>query len=211
MSKPVTSITAKQLDDILPASGLDIVSKFVPALNKAFAKFQINTEYRVAAFIAQAAHESGEMKLLAENLNYSAKALRTVFGKYFPSDALANAYARKPEAIANKVYANRMGNGPETSGDGYRYRGRGLIQLTGKNNYTAFAKAMGMALAEVVPYLETTEGAVMSAGWFWSANNLNALADAGPSGFKQVTQRINGGQNGAPHRELLYGRALSVL
>lgn len=211
MSKPVTAITAKQLDDMCPAVGLATVSKFVPALNKAFTKFQINTENRVAAFLAQVAHESGEFVFVKENLNYSAQALRRVFPKYFPSDALAAAYARKPEKIANRCYANRMGNGPEASGDGYRYCGRGLIQLTGKSNYTAFAKDMGMSLEEAVAYLETTEGAVMSAAWFWHVNGLNALADGGALKFKSITQRINGGQNGAAHREQLYGRALSVL
>lgn len=211
MSKPVTTITAKQLDNMTPNSGLAVVSKFVPALNKAFAKFQINTEYRVAAFLAQIAHESGEFTAVKENLNYSAQALRRVFPKYFPSDAIAAGYARKPEAIANRCYANRMGNGPESSGDGYRYRGRGLIQLTGKNNYLAFAKDMKMTLEQAVAYLETTEGAVMSAAWFWHVNGLNAIADGGPLKFKTITQKINGGQNGAAHRELLYGRALSVL
>lgn len=211
MSKPVTAITAKQLDDICPAVGINTVSKFVPGINKVLAKYQINTEYRVAAFIAQIATESGEFTAVVENLNYSAQGLRRVFRKYFPTDALAAAYARKPAAIANRTYGNRLGNGPESSGDGYRYRGRGLIQLTGKSNYMAFAKDMNMTLEQAVAYLETTEGAVMSAGWFWNKNGLNALADGGPAKFKSVTQRINGGQNGAEHRELLYGRALSVL
>ncbi len=211
MSKTITAITAKQLDDIMPAVGIATVQGFVGPINKALVKFGINNEYRVAAFIAQIGHESGEFTATKENLNYSATALRRVFRKYFPTDALANAYARKPQAIANRVYANRMGNGGEASGDGYRYRGRGLIQLTGKNNYTAFAMAMKMSLEEAVAYLETTEGAVFSAGWYWFKNGLNSLADRGPVGFKDVTQAINGGQNGAAHRELLYNRALSVL
>ena len=211
MSKIVTSITAKQLDDILPQTGAAAVQKFIPGLNKVFAKYSINTEYRVAAFLAQAGHESGEFTAVVENLNYGAPALRTVFKKYFPSDAIAQAYARKPQAIANRVYANRMGNGTEASGDGYKYRGRGLIQLTGKNNYTAFAKSVNMTVDQAIAYLETAEGAVVSAAWFWHTNGLNAIADRGPSGFKDLTQRINGGQNGAAHRELLYSRALSVL
>lgn len=211
MSKSIKAITAKQLDDIMPSVGLSTVQKFVPGLNKMFAKYGINTEYRVAAFLAQVGHESGEFTAVKENLNYSAVALRKVFPKYFPSDALANAYARKPERIANRVYANRMGNGTEASGDGYKYRGRGLIQLTGKNNYTAFAKYVGMTVDQAIAYLETTEGAVESAAWFWHTNGLNALADRGPGSFTQVTQRINGGQNGAAHRLQLYNRALSIL
>lgn len=211
MSIRTLTITVKQLDDMTPASGASTVQPFVAPLNKIMAKYGINTKHRVAAFLAQVAHESGEFTAVRENLNYSAEALRRVFRKYFPSDALAQAYARKPERIANRVYANRMGNGNEASGDGWKFRGRGLIQLTGKNNYTAFAKDNGMTLDEAVKYLETIEGAVESAAWFWYTNGLNALADQGPSAFTKVTQRINGGQNGAAHRLQLYNRALSVL
>jgi putative chitinase len=142
--------------------------------------YEIHTPERVAAFVAQCAHESGGFKFLKENLNYKAPSLRKTFGKYFPDDAIANDYANRPNkqaAIANRVYANRMGNGDEASGDGFRYLGRGLIQLTGKNNYTLFAAAIDTPLEDIPVYLQTFEGAVQSACWFWEQNNLNQWAD----------------------------------
>jgi putative chitinase len=133
-----------------------------------------------------------------ENLNYGAKGLRGTFPKYFPTDEMALAYERQPEKIANRVYASRMGNGDETSGDGFKYRGRGLIQLTGCNNYTSFATDMGMSMEEAIDYLETYEGAAMSAAWFWWKNNLNQWADQ--EDMLTLTKRINGGTIGLQDR-----------
>jgi len=181
---------------------------WVKALNMILPDYQINTPQRVAAFIAQTAHESGNYVFLRENLNYKAASLRRVFPKYFPTDELAAQYANKPERIANRVYANRMGNGPEESGDGWRYCGRGLIQLTGKNNYTAFGESIETPVEEVTQYLETFEGAVQSGCWFWETNNLNKWADA--SDIKTMTKVINGGYIGLEDRIKHYEHALHV-
>ena len=173
--------------------------------------YEINTEKRLAAFIAQCAHESGGFKFLKENLNYKAASLRKVFPKYFPDDAIAADYASRPnkqEAIASRIYANRMGNGDEASGDGFRYLGRGLIQLTGKNNYTLFAAAIDTPLEEIPEYLQTFEGAVQSACWFWEQNGLNKWADSGD--ILTMTKRINGGTIGLEDRIKHYNHALHV-
>ena len=153
-------------------------AEIVAAMNEIFPKFDITTKDRICAFLAQAGHESGHFKLCVENLNYSAKALNTVFRKYFPTLESATPYERKPEKIANKVYGNRMGNGNEASGDGFRFRGRGYIQLTGKNNYVACGKDLGVDLVTDPSFLETPKGALMSACWFWKKNNINKHADA---------------------------------
>ena len=182
------------------------------ALYQIMPVYEINTPKRVAAFIAQCAHESGGFKFLKENLNYRAVSLKRTFPKYFPTDAIAQDYASRPnkqEAIANRVYANRMGNGDEASGDGFRYLGRGLIQLTGKNNYTLFAAAIDTPLEEIPEYLQTFEGAVQSACWFWEQNNLNKWADAGD--ILNMTKRINGGTIGLDDRIKHYNHALHVL
>ncbi len=179
------------------------------ALNDILPEYEINTPERVAAFIAQCAHESGGFKFLQENLNYKAASLRRVFPKYFPDDAIAAAYANKPQMIANRIYANRMGNGDEASGDGWTYRGRGLIQLTGKNNYTFFAASIDTPLEEVSEYLETFEGAVQSACFFWDQNKLNQWADA--RDILTLTKRINGGTIGLEDRKKHYEHALHVL
>lgn len=179
------------------------------ALCKILPEYEINTPSRVAAFMAQTAHESGNYKFLKENLNYKAASLRKVFPKYFPTDELAAAYANKPEMIANRVYGGRMGNGDEHSGDGYRYCGRGLIQLTGKQNYTNFAESLEMTPEEVSEYLGTFEGAVQSACWFWESNNLNQWADKGD--ILTLTKRINGGTIGLEDRIKHYNHALHVL
>ena len=171
--------------------------------------YEINTPERVAAFIAQCAHESGGFKRLKENLNYKWESLRRVFPKYFPTDDVAQEYAHKPEQIANRIYGSRMGNGDESSGDGFRYCGRGLIQLTGRNNYTKFAESIGMAVEEVPQLLETYDGAVKSACWFWSSNNLNQWADAGD--ILTMTKRINGGTIGLEDRIKHYNHAMEVL
>ena len=181
------------------------------ALNKILPDYDINTPERVSAFIAQCAHESGNFTALHENLNYRAVTLRKIFPKYFPNDAIAEQYAGQPnkaELIANRVYASRMGNGDEASGDGYRYCGRGLIQLTGKENYSWFAASLEMPVEEVPEYLQTFEGAVQSAAWFWETNNLNQWADKGD--ILTLTKRINGGTIGLDDRIKHYNHALHV-
>ena len=172
-------------------------------------EYQINTPQRVAAFIAQCAHESGNFKFLKENLNYKAESLLKVFPKYFKTLDEARAYEKKPEKIANRIYGNRMGNGDESSGDGFRYCGRGLIQLTGKENYTWFAASLEIPVEEAAEYLQTFEGAVQSACWFWETNNLNQWADKGD--ILTLTKRINGGTIGLEDRIKHYNHALHVL
>ena len=171
--------------------------------------YDIDTVPRVAAFLAQTAHESGGYRAIKENLNYKAASLRKVFPKYFPTDELAAAYANKPEKIANRVYGNRMGNGPEESGDGFKYCGRGLIQLTGKDNYTRYAQSLEISEAEAAEHLTTFEGCVQSAAWFWEANNLNQWADKGD--ILTLTKRINGGTIGLEDRIKHYNHAIHVL
>ena len=146
---------------------------------------------------------------MAESLNYKAASLRKVFPKYFPDDATAAAYAGKPEKIANRVYANRMGNGPEESGDGWKFCGRGLIQLTGKDNYSRYAQSLEISLDEASEHLTTFEGCVQSAAWFWEANNLNQWADKGD--MVTLTKKINGGTLGLDDRVKHYNHALHVL
>jgi putative chitinase len=180
------------------------------ALYQILPEYNINTPERVAAFIAQCAHESGNFRFLQENLNYKAESLTKTFKKYFPTLESAQPYAKKPQMIANKVYANRMGNGDEASGDGFRYLGRGLIQLTGKNNYTFFAASVGIEnMDECVEYLGTFEGAVQSACFFWENSNLNQWADKGD--ILTLTKRINGGTIGLEDRIKHYNHALHVL
>jgi len=178
------------------------------ALSSVLPTYEIDTPQRAAAFIAQCNHESGGFKRLKENLNYKWESLRKVFPKYFPTDELAQEYAHKQEQIANRVYGGRMGNGDESSGDGSRYCGRGLIQLTGKNNYTKFADSIGIAVEMVPALLETFEGAVESAAWFWKTNNLNQYADA--RDILTMTKRINGGTIGLEERTNHYNHALEV-
>ena len=178
------------------------------ALNKLLPDYGIDTPQRVAAFIAQAAHESGNFTALHENLNYRWESLRKVFPKYFPDDAIAQQYAHNQEAIANRVYANRMGNGDEASGDGFRYCGRGLIQLTGKSNYQSFADSIETPIEQVPDYLQTFEGAVQSACWFWENNNLNQYADS--DDILTMTKRINGGTIGLEDRKKHYEHAKHV-
>ncbi len=168
-----------------------------------------DSRLRLAHFFSQVLHESGQMRYDSENLNYSARALRAVFGKYFATDGQAEAYARQPERIANRVYASRMGNGGEASGDGWRYRGRGLLQLTGKNNYKAFAKWLGDERVLSEPDLVATDYAVHSAIYYWDKNKLNAIADR--DDVVTLTKRINGGLNGLSHRRELLNKANGLL
>jgi putative chitinase len=165
------------------------------------AKFQINTPLRLAHFLAQCGHESGGFRATQENLNYSAKGLNGIFRKYFPTEAAAVAYARQPQKIASKVYANRMGNGSEASGEGYKFRGRGYIQLTGKENYTAFGKSICEDMT-ANPDVVASKYALLSAAWFFSKNGLHKMADEGASDLvvTKITKRVNGGTIGLPDR-----------
>jgi putative chitinase len=179
------------------------------ALDQLLPDYGIDTPLRVAHFVAQCAHESGNFVFIKENLNYKAASLQKIFGKYFPTPELAQQYANRPERIANRIYANRMGNGPETSGDGFRYCGRGLIQLTGKDNYTFFAGSLNIPVEEASDYLATFEGAAQSACWFWEQNNLNRFADA--NDVKGLTRAINGGYIGLEDRISHTEHALHIL
>ena len=198
-------ITAQQLLQILPNAG-PVAGVFVPVLNTAMGRYQIVGTKRIAAFIAQVGHESSHLTRLVENLSYSADALCRNWPSRF-SVELASAVARKPEQIANIAYGNRMGN--SAPGDGWKYRGRGLIQITSKNNYRACGEALGLDLIAQPELLEKPQHACMSAAWFWATNGLNTLADAGK--FEMITTRINGGQNGAADRQALYAKGLKVL
>jgi len=203
-------LTKQQLKELLPKN--PYIDNWHQALSVLLPDYDINTPKRVAAFVAQCAHESGGFMVLKENLNYKAASLRKLFGKYFPTDELAQQYASKPnkqEAIANRIYASRMGNGDEASGDGYKYCGRGLIQLTGKSNYMAFAESLEISPEEAAEYLATFEGAAQSACWFWETNNLNQWADKGD--IVTLTKRINGGTIGLEDRIKHYEHALHVL
>ena len=199
-------ITQQQLQQIIPAN--PYIDHWCEALNKILPDYEIDTPQRVAAFIAQCAHESGSFNFLQENLNYKADSLMRVFKKYFPTAELATQYAHKPEMIANRVYANRMGNGPEESGDGWKYCGRGLIQLTGKQYYTRFAESLDIGVEEASEFLSTFEGAIQSACWFWESNNLNQYADNGD--ILTMTKRINGGTIGLEDRIKHYNHALHI-
>jgi putative chitinase len=173
-------------------------------------KYEINTPNRIAGFFAQCGHESMNFTVLSENLNYRAETLEKLFSKYF-SKAGRNAadYAKQPEKIANVIYANRMGNGDTASGDGYRFRGRGVVQLTGRDNYTAFGKSVGMTAEQVIDYVTTKKGALESACWYWNSRNINAACDA--NDITKMTKLVNGGTIGLDDRKHHYEQALAVL
>jgi putative chitinase len=203
-------LTLSQLKQLLPKN--PYVEHWHHALFQLLPDYDINTPNRIAAFVAQCAHESGGFMVLKENLNYKAATLRKIFPKYFPNDQIAQEYASKPNkqvAIASKVYANRMGNGDEASQEGYKFCGRGLIQLTGRSNYQAFADSLEMNIDDVPEYLQTFEGAAQSACWFWETNKLNQWADK--SDLVTLTKRINGGLIGIDDRKKHYEHALHVL
>ena len=196
-------------------SGNKDVDAWHAALVEVMPKYGINTERRAAHFISQCAHESGNFRTLEENLNYSEKALNAVFGRYFGASPKRNAaeYARNPEKIANYVYQDefrskggQMGNVQE--GDGWRFRGRGLKQLTGRNNYTGFGKSIGMTAEEAAEYVATPKGAVESACWFWDTNKLNTIADT--DDVVKMTKKINGGNIGLADRQARYKKAMEV-
>ena len=200
------NLTLAQLKQIIPKN--PYAEHWHRALAQLLPDYEINTPQRMAAFLAQCAHESGGFLAIKENLNYRAASLRKTFAKYFPTDELAAQYANKPEKIANRVYANRMGNGPEESGDGYRYCGRGLIQLTGKDNYFWFAASIDLTPEAASEYMETFEGAAQSACWFWETNNLNQWADR--DDILTLTKRINGGTIGLADRQKHYEHAKHI-
>ena len=176
----------------------DAVIAMIPAVAQ---KFQIDSALRLAHFLAQCGHESGGFRLTKENLNYSAKGLNGIFKKYFPTLESALPYERKPEKIANKVYGGRMGNGPEVSGDGAKFCGRGYIQLTGKDNYTAFGKSIGEDVC-ANPQVVAEKYALLSAAWFFNKNGLHKMADGGATDtvVTSITKRVNGGTIGLPDR-----------
>ena len=196
-SAPIVNTNGLKLDT-LKGHIPDSVIAMIPEVAS---KFEINTPLRLAHFLAQCGHESGGFKLTQENLNYSAKGLNGIFKKYFPTEADAKPYERNPQKIANKVYGGRMGNGLEGSGDGWKYHGRGFIQLTGKDNYTAFGKSIG---ADTVnnPDLVASQYALASAAWFFNKNGLHKMADggSGDDNVKAITKRVNGGYIGIEDR-----------
>ena len=206
-------LTIPQLSAMMPRANALI---WMPCLLHAFERFEINSPARIAAFLAQAAHESAELTRLTENLNYSAAGLMKTWPKRFPTQAIADQCARQPEKIANVVYANRIGNGPPESGDGWRYRGRGIFQLTGKGNYQETAEALSIDLLAAPEKLEEPSMAARSAGWFWKSRGLNTLADCAPgeddiADFVRITQIINGGRTGLAERVAYWEKAKGAL
>ena len=203
-------VTIELLTAMCPKTKRSILEGFVEPLNTVAEYYEMfENPRRVAGFLAQIAHESGGFNAVVENLNYSAKGLMGTFKKYFPTEDLAKRYELKPEMIANRVYANRMKNGDENSGDGFKFRGRGLIQLTGRDNYALFAASLSISPEEATEYLGTFEGAAQSACWFWETNKLNQWADKGD--IVTLTKRINGGTIGLQDRIKHYEHALHVL
>lgn len=202
------NLSAEQLSAILPNN--KEIKAWHDAMVKILPKYEITSKIRIAAFLSQTGHESLDYTIMSENLNYSAKGLNTVFPKYFKNAGRdANLYARQPEKIANIVYANRLGNGDTASGDGWKYRGRGIIQLTGYSNYKAFADYIDKTVEETIQYVQTKEGALESAAWFWNSRNINKVADTGD--VVAVTRLINGGTHGLTDRTKRYNNALKVL
>jgi len=194
---PVASVGGLKLDKLKG----HIPDAVIAQIPDTAAKFGINTPLRLAHFLAQCGHESGGFRAVQENLNYSAKGLNGIFKKYFPTEASAAAYARNPAKIAAKVYGGRMGNGAEATGEGYKFRGRGYIQLTGKDNYKAFGAAIGEDMT-ATPDKVATHYPLLSAAWFFSKNGLHKLADGGATDavVTQITKRVNGGTIGLPDR-----------
>lgn len=195
------------LESQLLALGID--GKWTEPLKETFEKYNIDTAKRQAAFIGQCMHESAGFRTLEENLNYSAKALMTTWPSRFPNEEMANQYARNPEKIANKVYGGRMGNADESSGEGWKYRGRGIKQLTGKENYERCGFGLGVDLVNNPDLLLEPKYAALSAGWFWNKHGLNDLADK--SDIETMTKRINGGLLGLDARKAAIQKAESVL
>lgn len=187
----------------------EIIQLYFQYLFDAMEKYQINTMLRVCHFLAQLSHESGAFSIIEENLNYSATRLMQVFPKYFPTQDLALKYERQPKAIANKVYANRMGNSTEASGDGYKYRGKGFVQLTGRTNMQQIGKALGIDLETNPDLILEPKYLALSAGEFWNSRDLNKFADE--DNIKEITRRINGGFNGLEDRIVQYNKIKKIL
>ena len=200
------TLTIDQLSSALPNLSSANSTKYLDSINKTLDAYSISSPNEIAMFLAQIGHESGDFTEVVENLNYSAQALLSVFPSHFSSD-IVNDYARQPEKIANRVYANRMGNGDESSGDGWTYRGRGAIQITGCDNYTALGNDLNQS--DTPSYLESVEGIVMSAGWFWNKHNLNSFTANGD--VTGCTKIINGGTIGLQDRISRYNTALAAL
>lgn len=200
-------LTEKHLKEFLPKN--KYISEWYEALSILLPDYNINTPMRVASFLAQCGHESGGFVFLRENLNYRAETLHRQWPNHFPTMEIARQYERQPVRIANRAYANRMGNGDEASGDGWRFCGKGLIQLTGRDNYQDFADSIETPIEDIPEYLATFEGAAQSACWFWETNNLNREADVGD--IKTMTRKINGGFIGLEDRFKHYHHALHIL
>lgn len=199
-------LTIDQLEEMLPKCKR--IEDLHDAILDVCPRYGIITKDRLAAFLAQCGHESNNFNTLKENLNYSASALKRVWPRHF-NDENAEEYHRQPEKIANRAYRNRMGNGDEASGDGWKHRGRGAIQLTGYNNYSKFASDIDITVDDAVKYLETFDGAIESAAWYWHNNGLNALAD--DRNNTAMTKRINGGTHGLKDRKERLIHNLEVL
>jgi putative chitinase len=208
------TLTAPQLKQVLPACADP--AGWATALNPAMAKFAINTKDRAASFLAQIAHESGQFNVMEENLRFTAKRMVEVWPKRFPTEADAAPFANNPQALGNRVYALRLGNGDAASGDGFKFRGRGLIQITGRSNYAAVAKALALDCEAKPELLQDKPAAALSAAWFWQSRGLNEFADdktddSDLEDFKIITQRINGGLVGVQARLDLLNRFLKVI
>lgn len=202
-------ITPIQLKELTGIQDITRLTDFTNGINDSISKFQINTTLRMQHFLAQVFHESSNLQLLQENLNYSANGLLGVFHKYFLTEDVAKQYERQPDKIANHVYANRMGNGDEASGDGSKYKGRGAIQLTGKDNYELLSKATGVDFLTHPEFLEEPKYAILSAAWFWSRNGLNELADK--NDIETITKKINGGLLGLDDRKAKFEKIKTII
>jgi putative chitinase len=211
------NLTKEQFTAMLEVNNRqNLTETWIEPVRHAMDEWDINTDTRAAAFLAQVIHESAFFRQLSENLNYSAARLCLVWPRRFENEQAAAPFANNPERLANRVYANRMGNGDENSGDGWRFRGRGLIQLTGRDNYTRCAKALQLDLLATPDLLQQAAAAARSAGWFWKSSGLNELADRRPGadptdGFIQITKKINGGVQGLPERIGLWQRLQKIL
>ena len=202
-------ISKEQLKQIMPSCTAENLEKFVGPLNDTMERYAINTPLRKAHFLAQIAHESNELESVVENLNYSQARLTQVFPRYFRTIEESAPYNRQPEKIANRVYSNRMGNGDEASGDGWKFRGRGLIQLTGKENYKKASDEIGVDFISNPDLVQGPVYASLTAGWYWDSRELNSWADK--DNCYKVTLQINGGTIGIESRELYLERAKQTL
>lgn len=203
----ITKDKLKKITGIIDDTKLEGLLK---GLQDVVVKYSINTPLRMAHFLAQLMHESNNFTAVKENLNYSAKALMATWPKRFTAE-LAKASERNPEKIGNIAYASRMGNGDIKSGDGYKFRGRGFIQITGKDNYTAVGKALGLDLIKNPELLETLTNALVSGAWYWNSRKLNAVADLSPEKVDKVTTIVNGGTNGLKDRQDHFDKIYKIL